>query len=124
MSTYARWLFGVAAFTNLLVGLAVLLAPGLVAPRLGLASVTGPVLFLYDFAGALIALFGYAYVRIALAPERWRPAIHLFAIGKLLAVACAAAPWVLGQSSPRLAMILAPDIVFALLFLDYLRRTA
>lgn len=123
MKTYARWLFGIAGGLNVLVGLALLLAEPQAVARAGLDPVHGINLALIYFAGTMIALFGYGYIRIAAEPARYRPLIHIGALGKILAVASAALPWLAGQGSSHLAGMLAPDLIFAILFLDYLRRT-
>ncbi len=79
-------------------------------------------MFLY-VAGLFIATFGYAYLRIAQDPRRYRPFIELGAIGKLLAVAAVAWPWLAGDIGWRLPLLVSADLVFALLFIDFLRRT-
>jgi len=124
MRTYARALFGIVAVLNLVVGLALVLVPARVVAFAGLGPVQGADITLVYFAGTMIALFGYGYARIAADPVGYRPLIHIGAAGKLLAIASAALPWALGLAGPRLVRVLAPDAVFAILFLDYLRRTA
>lgn len=123
MKDYARWLFGISAATNLAVSGALLVFGSLVARRLAFDPVIGTNVVLFNFAGTMIGLFGYAYVRIALDPWRFRPLIHVAAIGKLLAFASAALPWLAGIVSSRLPMLLSADVIFAILFFDYLRRT-
>jgi hypothetical protein len=124
MQAYARGLFGLAAILNLSVGLAVLAAPAAAMAFAGVGPVPASAVVLTYFAGAMIGLFGYGYLRIALDPATFRPLVHIGAMGKLLAVVCAVLPWAMGRDGPRLMQVLAPDAVFALLFLDYLRRTA
>jgi hypothetical protein len=48
-------------------------------------------------AAALVAVFGYAYLRIAQDPERFRPFIGLGVIGKLLAVGAVMWPWLASE---------------------------
>ena len=124
MRTHARWLFGVAGTVNLVVGLTLLLLPGRAAVIAGLEPALGSHIVLIYFAGAMIAVFGYGYLRIAAEPAHYRPLIHIGAIGKLSAFACAAVPWLQGQIGPHLVVLLTLDVAFAMLFLDYLRRTA
>jgi hypothetical protein len=124
LKTHARWLFGIAGAVNLVVGLTLLFAPRAAAQFASLDPAPGTNLVLVDFAGTMIALFGYGYLRIAAEPMRYRPLIHIGALGKLLAFACAAVPCLQGQIGPRLLTVLAPDIAFAALFLHYLWRTA
>jgi len=123
MKTYARWLFGAAAVANL--GFAVVLVVGKVqlAALFGLDPIAGTNIVFANLAAALIAAFGYGYARIALDPIGFRPLIHLGAGGKLVAVAVA---WIAAARDPhavRLAALISGDAVFAVLFLDYLRRT-
>lgn len=123
MKNYPRWLFGIAAASNFLVAAALLLFEGAVAALLGLDPAAGTNVFFYHFTAAMIALFGYCYLRVALDPRSFRPLIHVTAIGKLLANAAALVPWYSGAISSRLPAVLAADVVFALLFLDYLQRS-
>ncbi len=123
MKTYARWLFGFSTALNVAVGLAILFLRPLIAGALGLSPIAGTNLVLVNFAGAMIVLFGYGYLRIAMDPVYFRPLIHVQAIGKLLAFVCAAVPWLMGAIPARLPLLLLGDVVLALLFLDYLRRS-
>ena len=60
MRTYARWLFGTAAFFNLLVGFNLLfLRYWLQTPLLPLDPIGGTNLVLANLAGLLVASFGY-----------------------------------------------------------------
>jgi hypothetical protein len=74
-------------------------------------------------AATLIGVFGYAYLRAAQDPRRYRPFIELGAIGKLLAVVAVTWPWLRGQVGWQLPALVGGDLVFALLFIDFLRRT-
>lgn len=123
MRPYAGWLFGVASALNFLVAAGLLFLRPWIAPWLGLDPIVGTNLVLVNLAGTMIGLFGYGYLRVALDPVRFRPLIAHSAIGKLLAVAGAAWPWLAGAIPATIPLFLSPDIVFALLFLDYLRRT-
>jgi hypothetical protein len=123
MTRYASWLFGISAVTNFAVSLALLAFGSFVARRLAFDPIVGTNVVLFNFAGMLIGLFGYAYVRVAVDPVRFRPLIHVTAIGKLLAFASAALPWLTGIIPSRLPMLLSADVIFATLFFDYLRRT-
>lgn len=124
MEAYARVLFGVAGAVNLLVGASVLLAWSSLAPLLQLDPVHGANLWLVYFSGSMIGLFGVVYLLIAHDPHTYRPCIAIFAAGKVLAFASALAVWLAGASSARLSLLLVGDLVFAALFVDYLRRTA
>jgi hypothetical protein len=123
VTRYVHWLFGISAATNLAVSGALLLFGTFVAHRLALDPIVGTNVVLFNFAGMVIGLFGYAYVRVAMDPVYFRPLIHVTAIGKLLAFTSAALPWLAGIVSSRLPMLLSADVIFAILFFDYLRRT-
>ena len=123
MRTYARWLFGVAATTNLAVVAAMTLAPGLFVGVLGLDPPAGTNRVIWYLAAELIGVFGYGYVRIALEPARFRALIHLGAVGKLAAVALVLVGALLVPHVWKFFALISGDVIFAALFLDYLRRT-
>jgi len=56
-------------------------------------------------------------------PVRFRPFIGLSAFGKLAAAIGVALPWLAGAIDARLPALDGGDVIFAALFLDYLRRT-
>jgi len=123
MTTYARWLFGVAAAANLLVAASMSLGQRWFVALLGLDPIAGTNVVLVDLAAVLIAAFGYGYARIALDPVRFRPLIALGAWGKLAAVATVLFGALTVPHLWRLLALISGDVAFALLFLDYLRRT-
>ena len=123
MSAYARWLFGSAAAANLIVAAWLALAQGLFVAVLRIDPITGSNVVIADLAAVLIAAFGYGYLRIALDPVRFRPLIHVGAVGKLAAVATVFAGVMFIPHVWPLALLVSGDAVFAGLFLDYLRRT-
>lgn len=123
MKRYGAWLFGMAAIVNLSVAIGFLVAPGPIEALIGLDPVRGTNLVFLNFVAMVVGLFGYSYVRIALDPVRFRPQILIGALGKLLAELSALAPWLRGEITFLLPAVLLIDVVFALLFLDYLRRT-
>jgi hypothetical protein len=124
MNTCARWLFGMAGLFNIAVGAALVFARTWLMPMLQLDPITGTNLVFANLTGMFVMLFGYAYLRIAGDPAAYRPYIHLGAAGKLLAVVCVTVPWWMGAVSATLPLLVMADLVFALLFLDFLRRTA
>lgn len=124
MRNYARWLFGIAGLFNLAVGGALLFARPWLMALLHLDVIGGLNVVLANLTGMFVALFGYAYLRIATDPVGYRSYIHLGAVGKLLAVICVLVPWWMGLVPAALPMLIAADFIFALLFLDFLRRTA
>ena len=123
MKSYARWLFGTAAAFNIALGLALLFLRPQLEPLLQIEPAQGANLVLGNLAGLLAALLGFIYALIAGDPARYRSIIILAAAGKLLAVVVVVTPWLRGEISAALPMLVAGDAVFAALFLDYLRRT-
>jgi hypothetical protein len=123
MRSYARWLFGIAAAFNAAVALFLLFAEDLAARPLDLAPIAGSNVVFYVFTALVVALFGYAYFRVARDPVTFRPLILLGALGKLLAFVSAALPWAMGIVSWKLPLLASVDVAFAVLFLDFLRRT-
>lgn len=123
MERYARWLFGTAALFNFVAGLSLLFLRPLIGPYLRLDAAAGTNLVFVDFTGAIIALFGFGYLRLARGPAEYRPYISFSVIGKSLAVLCVAYAWTVGAISWVLPLLVSADIVFAILFLDFLRRT-
>jgi hypothetical protein len=123
MNTYARWLFGIAAASNLAVVAWMLLAPGLFVSLLALDPVTGTNARLFQLSAVLIGVFGYAYVRIAMDPVGQRPLIEVGVIGKTLAVITVVAGAMVTPHLWRMAALFSADLVFAALFAHYLART-
>lgn len=123
MKTYARWLFGLAALFNALVGLTLLLGLPQLGHALGLDSVNGTNLVFTSLTAGFIMLFAYAYLRLALDPARFRVFIGFGVVGKLMAVLTAAALFLLHVIDARLPTLAGGDLIFAALFADYLRRT-
>ncbi len=121
-TAYARWLFGTAAAFNIAIGFSLLFFRPLLSSLLGLAPVEGTNVTLVYLLGGFIILFGYAYFLIALDPVRYRPYIHLSAIGKLMAVASATLSWLQGYAPPAVPALTGADLVYAVLFLLYLRQ--
>jgi hypothetical protein len=123
MNTYARWLFGVSAAFNLAVGGALLLLRPTLLGRLGFDPVEGSNIVIANLTAMFIMLFGYCYALVAFDPVKNRPFISVGAVGKLLAIGCAVVPWLSGQIAMKPPPLLAGDLILAILFLDYLRRT-
>jgi hypothetical protein len=111
-------LFTVAALFNFLVGIPMLVAYPLVARLLQLE---GPPTVWFHIAAAAVVMFGGAYWCIARDPARFRPYVYLGIIGKLAFVAIIYGHWMTGSASGRTAMLVTADLVFALLFMAYLR---
>jgi len=120
---YGRWLFGIAAAFNILVGLSLLFLRPFLWPLLHLDPIAGTNVVMANLTGMFVALFGYAYALIAFNPVEYRAYISLGATGKLLALVCVLVPWFTGLITATLPAAVCADFVFAILFLDFLRRT-
>jgi hypothetical protein len=119
---YARWLFGLAALANLAVAAAMSLGQGWFQTRLGLDPIAGTNGVLVDLAAELIAVFGMGYGWIAIDPSQ-RALIWLGATGKAAAVALVLAGALANPHLWRFFGLVSGDLLFAALFLDFLRRT-
>jgi hypothetical protein len=124
MTAYGRWLFGMAAAANLLVAASMSVAQRCFVAILALDPITGTNVILVDLAALLIATFGYGYACIALDLPRFRPLIGIGSLGKLAAVGLVLFGALTDPNLWRLFALVSGDVVFAGLFLDYLRRTA
>lgn len=71
-----------------------------------------------------IALFGFAYLWLALRPTVDHPVLFLGALGKLSAFLLAAGLWLAGAAPLSVALASSGDLAFALLWLGWLRRPA
>jgi hypothetical protein len=124
MKSYAWWLFWIAGLFNIVVGSALLFARPRLIEMFGLDMIGGSNLVFANLTGMFVILFGCAYLRIAADPVTYRPYIHLGAAGKLLAVLCVVVPWWIDAVPDTVPALVSADFVFAMLFLDYLRRTS
>ena len=122
MKLSAPWLFGAAAAFNFAVGFALLALRPWAGPLLHLDPIAGTNLVLVDLTGGFILLFAYGYARIALDPVGWRPLIGLSAIGKAMAAVGVILPWAMGQIPAVLPSLVGGDVVFAGLFVVFLRQ--
>jgi hypothetical protein len=123
LRAYAAWLFGIAAAANLAVAGIMVFFERWVAGAMRFDPIAGTNVTLYAFAALMIALFGYCYLLIARDPVRYRPLVHVGAMGKLLAFVGSALPWAAGITGPRIPSLMLGDLLLAVLFLDFLRRT-
>ncbi|HSW11207.1 MAG TPA: hypothetical protein VLI06_00100 [Solimonas sp.] len=122
-SSYTRLLFGTAAAFNFMVASGLLFLRDAMGALLAMEPVTGSNILLANLAGALVGVFGYAYARVAQQPVRYRAYAELGTIGKLLVLPAAAIPWMQGVVGWQLPLLACGDLVYALLFWDWLRRT-
>ena len=122
MSSAARRLFIPAAIFNWSVAAGLLLLSDVMGPLLRLDPASGTNLALRDMSMLLVALFGFAYWRITFDPHRFRPYIELGILGKSLVVVAIYGHWLAGHIGWQLPAVAFGDAVFALLFLQFLRR--
>jgi hypothetical protein len=76
------------------------------------------------FYAWMLALFGGAYLWLARRPQIDRPLVGLAVIGKLSVFALAVVCWTLGEIPARVVVPAVGDLVFALVFLWWLRGEA
>jgi len=123
VNAYARILFSVAAAFNFLIAGAVLFARPALLAMLELDPATGTNLVFVTITAAMIACFGYSYACIAYDAQKYRVYVSLGIIGKLLVVGTVCWLWRSGAVSSRLPALASGDLIFAALFVDYLRRS-
>lgn len=116
----ARPLFSIAALFNFLVGVPMLVAYSTFARLLQLE---GPPTVWFHIAAAIVVIFGFAYWSIARDPVKFRPYVMLGIVGKLAFVAIIYGHWLAGNISGRGAVLVTGDLIFALLFIAYLRSS-
>lgn len=105
-------MFGAAALFNFAV-----------AAQLAAFEARGPKLTIVAVASALVATFGYAYLRVAQDHRRYRPLIELGVVGKSAAVAAILTAGVAGSGGGAALVLAASDAVFVVLFVRFLRMT-
>ncbi|MBA4751008.1 MAG: hypothetical protein H2055_02095 [Sphingopyxis sp.] len=119
-----QWLFGAAAAFNLAIGSSLLLARRALTPLVGLDTINGTNLVTYYLTAAFVTLFGYAYVRAAFNPARYRPYIVLGLAGKLIASAAILTIASFVRIPPSLLALAGADLIFSFLMIAFLRQTA
>ena len=102
----------------MVLGCGLLFAYPWLAPVLG---VDGPPTVWFHIVAGIVLVFGYAYARIAQDSQRYRPYIVLGAAGKLTFAAVIYAHWIAGSAPGPVAVLVSADVVFAALFLAFLR---
>lgn len=121
MDSYARLLFSVAAVFNYVVGAAFLLAMPQLAAAIGMHPLPSDPLLIH-FGAVLVLVFGWGYQRVAIDPVANRPIIYMGIMGKSAVVLAGYVDWYLDNTNSAFPMLLLADVLFALLFADYLRR--
>lgn len=122
MLSHARRLFVCAALFNWAVAGSLLLLGDLLGPLLQLDPASGSNLALRDMCMLLVAAFGWSYWRIAFNPQRFRPYIELGILGKSMVVLAIYGHWLAGHIGWQLPLVASGDALFAVLFLNFLRR--
>lgn len=117
----ARRLFIPAALFNWSVAASLLLFSDSIGPLLHLDPASGTNLAMRDVCMLLIALFGFAYWQIGSDPTRFRPYIELGILGKALVVLAICGHWLAEHIGWQLPAVAFGDVVFALLFWNFLR---
>ena len=120
-STQTRALFYSAAILNWCAAV-LLFPPSGLARWLGLLPLAGNGLF--DQI-ALMAIFGFGigYALVAYDPPRNRGIVVLGALLKVAVVAIIYAHWLFGDANVRMALLVTGDLIYAALFLKYLRTS-
>ena len=118
---YATQVFGAAAVMNVGVGVGLFVAPAATLAMMGMQPPSSQVLL--QLAAWLILVFGVGYAFTARDPDGNRDLMRLGAIGKMLVLPLMLAAWRRGEVGPAGVASGGGDLVFALLFLDVLRRT-
>ena len=113
-----RPLFRSAAAFNVIVGLPMLVAYPAVARLLGLE---GPPTVWFHLAAGAVLLFGWAYWQIARDPVRNRPYVALGIVGKLAFAGIIYGHRLAGTATTATAVLVTVDVVYALLFMSWLR---
>lgn len=122
MIRHTRILFFSAALFNWAIACSLLFLGDWLQPLLQLEPANGSNLAMRDLGLALIAVFGVAYWRIAFDPQRFRPYIGLGVFGKSLVVLVIYGHWLAGHIGWQLPALAFGDVLYALLFMNFLRR--
>lgn len=119
---YDRGLFAAAAAWNLVAAAMLLLRPRVMLARMGISDPAGALLA-RSFVSS-VATWGIAYAMIAIDPVRFRDFAWLGAISKSLYFAINLVPFTRGRLSRQAFLPAVLDLGLAVLFLEFLRRTA
>lgn len=122
IDVYARRMFACAAAFNLSVAFGGFFLFPQIATWLDLSAGGGETAFWRNLFMALVMAFGVAYALVAVDHRRYRPYALLGIIGKTLVVLVGGVAVLQGLVSPKAVTVMAGDVVFALLFADFLRR--
>ena len=113
--------FALAALTNLVVGLGLLVDAGHYAAEIGVAGPAAS--FVVGFAGLVIAVFGVSYALVALDPIANRPLVVIGALGKGAAVVLTSWHALAGHIPNNIYVTMMGDLVWAVVFVVFLQQT-
>lgn len=71
-----------------------------------------------------IVVFGCGYWMVGWSPSAYRGVVALGILGKLAIVAIVWAGWLSGTVTPQMAALVSGDVIYSLLFVRFLQRTA
>lgn len=120
MNAHARILFSIAGYFNLIVGLIFLFAMPQLALMIGMNPIPKDYLLIH-FGSVLVIAFGVGYLKVAADPVVNRPIIQLGIVGKSGVVLAGVVDWLLGNTNAAFPLLLSADVVFVVLFSNYLR---
>jgi hypothetical protein len=120
---HGLWLFSSAAVFNAVICLSLFIAPHAVARWLSLDPVTGSNLMILNLTAGFIGLFAVAYALIAVDPVAFRVFVPFSIGGKLIAAAIIVEAWLEGSTSWRVPALASGDVLFAIAFWHFLRRS-
>ena len=120
-NAYDKALFIVAALFNLSTAAILLVRPDIVLARLGITDPTAKIL-VRSMASSVMA-WGVAYALVAVNPLRFREFVRLGVFSKTLFFVIYAVAFFSGQISLQAFAPAIFDLVLAVLFVEYLRRT-
>ena len=118
---YNRVLFGLASAWNLAVAGMLLIRPETMLERLGIGDPAARLLARSFFSS--VATWGLAYALVAYNPRRFRDFAWLGVLSKLLFFSIYAVAWCRGSMALTAFVPAVADLILALLFLEFLRRT-
>lgn len=117
-----RTIYLSAALFNWLVGLGLLFALAQLAPLLQLGPVPAVARMFVDLFAVLVCGFGVAYYLLAIDFERYRVLAGLGAVAKLAVVVVVLCYYLAGHIAWPLLALSGGDLVYALIFINTLRR--
>lgn len=118
---YNRVMFGLASAWNLAVAGMLLIRPETMLERLGIGDPAARLLARSFFSS--VATWGLAYALVAYNPRRFRDFAWLGVLSKLLFFSIYAVALCRGSITLTAFVPAAADLILALLFLEFLRRT-